>query len=117
MAKSSKPPMLRQYRELKTRYPDALLLFRLGDFYELFDEDAQIAARELEIVLTTRRFSKEIRLPMCGVPYRRVTAYVGRLIEGGYKVAIAEQMEDARKAKGLMRREVVRIVTPGTARP
>jgi len=106
--------MLKQYRELKARYPDALLLFRLGDFYELFDEDARVAARELEIVLTSRRFSKEIRLPMCGVPYRRVTAYVGRLIEQGYKVAVAEQMEDARKTKGLVRREVVRVITPGT---
>jgi len=106
--------MLKQYRELKVRYPDALLFFRLGDFYELFDEDARVAARELEIVLTSRRFSKKIRLPMCGVPYRRVTVYVGRLIEAGYKVAIAEQVEDARKAKGLVRREVVRVVTPGT---
>jgi len=106
--------MLKQYRALKARYPDALLFFRLGDFYELFDEDARIAARELEIVLTSRRFSKEIRLPMCGVPYRRLTRYVGRLIERGYKVAIAEQTEDARQARGLVRREVVRVVTPGT---
>jgi DNA mismatch repair protein MutS len=106
--------MLKQYRKLKARYPDALLLFRLGDFYELFDDDARIAARELDIVLTSRRFSKETRLPMCGVPYRRITAYMGRLIEGGYKVAVAEQMEDARKTKGLVRREVVRVVTPGT---
>ncbi len=106
--------MLKQYRALKARYPDALLLFRLGDFYELFDEDARIAARELEIVLTSRRFSKEIRLPMCGVPYRRLIRYVGRLIERGYKVAIAEQTEDARQARGLVRREVVRVVTPGT---
>jgi len=106
--------MLKQYRGLKARYPDALLLFRLGDFYELFEDDARVAARELQIVLTSRRFSNEIRLPMCGVPYRRVMAYVGRLIEGGRKVAIAEQMEDARKAKGLVRREVVRVITPGT---
>jgi len=106
--------MLEQYRRLKARYPDALLLFRLGDFYELFDDDARIAARELEIVLTSRRFSKTIRLPMCGVPYRRLTTYVGRLIECGYKVAIAEQMEDARKTKGLVRRDVVRVITPGT---
>jgi DNA mismatch repair protein MutS len=114
MPKSTVPPMLKQYRELKARYPDALLLFRLGDFYELFDEDARIAARELEIVLTSRRFAEKIRLPMCGVPYRRVTAYLGRLIEAGHKVAIAEQVEDARQAKGLVRREVVRVVTPGT---
>ena len=114
MAKSSTPPMLKQYRALKASYPDALLLFRLGDFYELFDEDARVAARELGIVLTSRRFSKEIRLPMCGVPYRRVMTHVGRLIKRGHKVAIAEQVEDARKAKGLVRREVVRVVTPGT---
>jgi len=106
--------MLKQYRALKARYPDALLFFRLGDFYELFEEDAKTAARELEIVLTSRRFSKKIRLPMCGVPWRRITSYMGRLIERGYKVAVAEQMEDARKVKGLVRREVVRIVTPGT---
>jgi DNA mismatch repair protein MutS len=114
MPKPAVPPMLKQYRELKARYPDALLLFRLGDFYELFDEDARIAARELEIVLTSRRFAKKIRLPMCGVPHRRLTVYVGRLIEAGYKVAIAEQVEDARQAKGLVRREVVRVITPGT---
>jgi DNA mismatch repair protein MutS len=107
-------PMLRQYRKLKQRYPDALLFYRLGDFYELFEDDAKTAARELNLVLTSRRFSKEVRLPMCGVPYRTVTGYIARLLKGGYKVAIAEQLEDARRVKGLVKRDVVRIITPGT---
>jgi len=107
-------PMLRQYREIKRRHPDALLFFRLGDFYEMFEEDARTAARELKLVLTSRRFSKTVNLPMCGVPYRSVTGYVARLLERGHKVAIAEQMEDARRVKGLVRRDVVRIITPGT---
>ncbi len=107
-------PMLRQYRDLKRRYPEALLFYRLGDFYELFEQDAQTAARELNLVLTSRHFSKKVRLPMCGVPCRTVTGYVARLLERGYKVAIAEQMEDARRVKGLVRREVVRVITPGT---
>jgi DNA mismatch repair protein MutS len=107
-------PMLRQYRQLKQHYPDALLFYRLGDFYELFDEDAKTAARELNLVLTSRRFSKKVRLPMCGVPFRTVTGYVARLLQAGHKVAIAEQMEDARRTKGLVRREVVRVITPGT---
>jgi len=107
-------PMLRQYRRIKARYPDALVLYRLGDFYELFDEDARVAARELDLVLTSRRFSKQLRLPMCGVPYRSVTSYIGRLIERGHKVALVEQLEEARKAKGLVKRDVVRVITPGT---
>ena len=107
-------PMLRQYRELKQRYPDALLFYRLGDFYELFEDDAKTAARELNLVLTSRRFSKEVRLPMCGVPYRSVTDYIARLLKGGHKAAIAEQLEDARRVKGLVKRDVVRIITPGT---
>jgi DNA mismatch repair protein MutS len=114
MAEAKMTPMLRQYRKLKQDYPDALLLYRLGDFYELFEEDARTAARELNLVLTTRRFSKSVRLPMCGVPYRTVTGYVARLLKRGYKVAIAEQLEDARRTKGLVRRDVVRIITPGT---
>jgi len=106
--------MLQQYRELKARFPDAILLFRLGDFYEMFEEDARIGARELELVLTSRRFSKAVRLPMCGVPYRTVTTYIGRLIGKGYKVALVEQLEDARKVKRLVKRDVVRVITPGT---
>ncbi|UCC63577.1 MAG: DNA mismatch repair protein MutS, partial [Anaerolineae bacterium] len=107
-------PMLRQYRRIKARYPDALVLYRLGDFYELFDDDARIAARELDLVLTSRRFSKQVRLPMCGVPYRTVTSYIGRLIERGHKVALVEQLEDARRTRGLIKRDVVRVITPGT---
>ena len=114
MAKSKTTPMLRQYRTLKQRYPDALLFYRLGDFYELFEEGAKIAARELKLVLTSRRFSKTVRLPMCGVPYRTVSGYVARLLKQGHKVAIAEQLEDARRTKGLVKRDVVRIITPGT---
>ncbi len=114
MTKPKMTPMLRQYRGLKQRYPDALLFYRLGDFYELFEEDAKAAARELNLVLTSRRFSKKVRLPMCGVPYRTATGYVARLLDAGHKVAIAEQMEDARRTKGLIRRDVVRVITPGT---
>jgi DNA mismatch repair protein MutS len=114
MTETQLTPMLRQYRQLKREHPDALLFYRLGDFYELFEDDAKTAARELNLVLTSRRFSKKVRLPMCGVPYRTLTSYIGRLLKRGYKVAIAEQMEDARRVKGLVRRDVVRVITPGT---
>jgi DNA mismatch repair protein MutS len=106
--------MLRQYRKLKGRYPDALLLYRLGDFYELFEADAKLVARELGLALTTRRFAKEVRLPMCGIPHHRLTGYLGRLIRLGHKIAIVEQLEDARKTKQLVKRDVVRVITPGT---
>jgi len=108
------PPMLRQYRQLKARFRDAILLFRLGDFYEMFEEDAHVVSRQLGLVLTSRRFSKEVKLSMCGVPYRQLTTYVSRLLALGHKVAIAEQLEDASKAKGLISRDVVRVITPGT---
>ena len=108
-------PMLRQYRQLKARFPDAVLLFRLGDFYEMFEEDARVASRQLDLVLTARRFSKSVRLPMCGIPYRKLTTYVARLLDLGHKVAIAEQMEEPRKVRRrLTRRDVVRVITPGT---
>ena len=107
--------MARQYRQLKARFPDAILLFRLGDFYEMFEEDACLVSRQLGLVLTSRRFSKSVRLPMCGVPYRQLTTYVSKLLDLGHKVAIAEQMDGGfRKTRGLMRREVVRVITPGT---
>jgi DNA mismatch repair protein MutS len=106
--------MLNQYRALKARYPDALLLYRLGDFYELFEGDAKQVARELGLVLTSRRFSKEIQLPMCGIPYHRLTSYLARLIKSGHKVAIAEQLEDARQTRHLVKRDIVRVITPGT---
>jgi DNA mismatch repair protein MutS len=90
-------PMLQQYRQLKARFPDAVLLFRLGDFYEMFEEDARLVSRQLGLVLTSRRFSKDVRLPMCGVPYRQLDAYLAKLLSHGHKVAIAEQLEDACK--------------------
>lgn len=107
-------PMMRQYQELKARYPRALLMFRLGDFYELFFEDAKVASAELEIVLTSREIGKGRRVPMCGVPHHALAGHLGRLVDRGYSVAICDQVEDARKARGLVRREVTRVVTPGT---
>jgi DNA mismatch repair protein MutS len=107
-------PMLRQHRQLKARFPDAILLFRLGDFYEMFEEDARLVSRQLGLVLTSRRFSKGVSLPMCGVPYRQLNVYLAKLLSHGHKVAIAEQLEDARKVRRLVRRDVVRVITPGT---
>ena len=109
-------PMKRQYLEIKEQKPDCILFFRLGDFYEMFDEDARIAAKELDLTLTTRDRGKEKQdqTPMCGVPYHAAEAYIARLVQRGYKVAICEQMEDPALAKGLVKRDIVRIVTPGT---
>ncbi|MFO7295178.1 MAG: DNA mismatch repair protein MutS [Caldicoprobacter sp.] len=107
-------PMMQQYLKIKEQYKDALLFFRLGDFYELFFEDAVIASRELEIALTGRDCGLEERAPMCGVPYHSVESYIARLIEKGYKIAICEQMQDPKEAKGLVERQVVRVITPGT---
>jgi DNA mismatch repair protein MutS len=112
---SALTPMLRQYQELKRQHPGALLFFRLGDFYELFFEDAITGARELEITLTARHKERGQPVPMCGVPHHAVSNYVARLIRKGYRVAICEQTEDPSKAKKLVRREVVRVITPGTA--
>ncbi|MBZ5646699.1 MAG: DNA mismatch repair protein MutS [Acidobacteriia bacterium] len=108
-------PLMRQYAAIKKEHPNALLFFRLGDFYELFFEDAVIAARELQITLTSRNKEKGIAVPMCGVPYHAAEGYLAKLIRKGYKVAICDQMEDPRKAKSIVRREVTRVVTPGTA--
>lgn len=107
-------PMMEQYLSVKAEAKDALLFFRLGDFYEMFFEDALTASRELEITLTGRDAGQEERVPMCGVPYHSAEGYIARLIEKGYKVAICEQVEDPKAAKGVVRREIVRIVTPGT---
>jgi DNA mismatch repair protein MutS len=107
-------PMMEQYLSVKAQVPDAFLFFRLGDFYEMFFEDAVLASRELEITLTGRDAGAEERVPMCGVPYHSAEAYITRLIEKGYKVAICEQVENPAEAKGVVRREIVRIVTPGT---
>ena len=106
---------MRQYAAIKKDHPNALLFFRLGDFYELFFEDAQVAARELQITLTSRNKEKGIAIPMCGVPYHAAEGYIAKLIRKGFKVAICEQMEDPRIAKKLVKREVTRVVTPGTA--
>ena len=108
-------PLMRQYAAIKKEHPSALLFFRLGDFYELFFDDAIVAARELQITLTSRNKEKGIAVPMCGVPYHAAEGYISKLIRKGFKVAICEQMEDPRLAKKLVRREVTRVVTPGTA--
>jgi len=108
-------PLMRQYAAVKKEHPTALLFFRLGDFYELFFDDAVVAAKELQITLTSRNKEKGIAIPMCGVPYHAAEGYIGKLIRRGFKVAICEQMEDPRLAKKLVRREVTRVVTPGTA--
>ena len=108
-------PLMRQYAAIKKEHPNALLLFRLGDFYELFFDDAVVASRELQITLTSRNKEKGVAIPMCGVPYHSAEGYISKLIRRGFKVAICEQMEDARLAKKLVRREVTRVVTPGTA--
>ncbi|HEY6291808.1 MAG TPA: DNA mismatch repair protein MutS [Terriglobia bacterium] len=108
-------PLMRQYGAIKARHPSALLLFRLGDFYELFFEDAVVAARELQITLTSRNKEKGEPIPMCGVPYHAAEGYIARLIRKGFRVAICDQMEDARQAKTIVKREVTRVVTPGTA--
>ncbi len=107
-------PMMQQYMETKKEYPDCILFYRLGDFYEMFFDDALTASRELEITLTGKNCGLEERAPMCGVPFHAVDGYLNRLVSKGYKVAICEQMEDAASAKGLVKRDVVRIVTPGT---
>jgi DNA mismatch repair protein MutS len=108
-------PLMRQYAAVKKEHPTALLFFRLGDFYELFFDDAVVAAKELQITLTSRNKEKGIAIPMCGVPYHAAEGYIGKLIRRGFKVAICEQMEDPKLAKKLVRREVTRVVTPGTA--
>ena len=108
-------PLMRQYQAAKKQVPGALLLFRLGDFYELFHEDAITAAKELEITLTSRNKERGEAIPMCGVPYHSADAYISRLIQHGYRVAICEQMEEAGPGKKLVRREITRVITPGTA--
>ena len=108
-------PLMRQYAAIKKEHPNALLFFRLGDFYELFFDDAVLASRELQITLTSRNKEKGIAVPMCGVPYHAAEGYISKLIRRGFKVAICDQVEDPRVAKKLVRREVTRVVTPGTA--
>ena len=115
MAKKGKlTPMMQQYMQIKEENKDCILFYRLGDFYEMFFDDALTASKELEITLTGKNCGLEERAPMCGVPYHAVDSYLYKLVQKGYKVAIAEQMEDPKLAKGLVKREVIRVVTPGT---
>ena len=107
-------PMMKHYLETKEKYKDCILFYRLGDFYEMFFDDAINVSRELELTLTGKNCGQEERAPMCGVPYHAVDIYLNRLIEKGYKVAICEQLEDPKTAKGIVKRDVIRVVTPGT---
>ena len=107
-------PMMEQYFEIKNQYKDYLLFYRLGDFYEMFFDDAILVSRELELTLTGRDCGEAERAPMCGVPFHSAEGYIGKLIEKGYRVAICEQVEDPVLAKGLVKREVIRVITPGT---
>mgnify|MGYP001409584040 FL=1 len=107
-------PMMQHYLETKKQYKDCVLFYRLGDFYEMFFEDAEIVSRELELTLTGKDCGQEKRAPMSGIPYHAADSYIAKLIEKGYKVAICEQVEDPKQAKGIVKREVIRVVTPGT---
>ena len=107
-------PMMQHYVETKQKYSDCILFYRLGDFYEMFFEDAQLVSKELELTLTGKECGLEERAPMCGVPFHSATTYISRLVERGYKVAICEQLSDPATSKGLVERAVIRIVTPGT---
>jgi len=113
MSPPKSTPMIKQYLTIKEQYPDAILFYRMGDFYEMFFEDAQIASRTLEITLTSRNKNDESPVPMCGFPHRAAQGYIARLIDKGFKVAVCDQLEDPAKAKGLVKRDVVRIITPG----
>ena len=114
MAGQNVSPMMQQYFEIKKQHPNEILFYRVGDFYEMFYEDALTASRELELTLTGKACGQEERAPMCGVPFHSYEIYVARLIAKGYKVAICEQMEDPAMAKGLVKRDIIRVVTPGT---
>src|SRR5262245_33978092 len=107
-------PMLRQYRQVKGEHPDAILMFRLGDFYEMFFDDALVASRALSLTLTARGRGTAAEAPMCGVPHHAADGYIARLVGQGYRVAVCDQVEDARVAKGIVRRAVTRVVSPGT---
>src|SRR5437660_9744131 len=110
---SADTPLMRQYLEVKDAYPDCIVFFRLGDFYEMFFDDAVVVARALDLTLTTRDKGKENPVPMCGVPHHSARHYLGKLVERGFKIAICEQVEDPKNARGIVKREVVRVVTPG----
>src|SRR5438046_4041278 len=106
---------MRQYAAIKKQHPNALLFFRLGDFYELFFDDAVVASRELQITLTSRNKEKDVAVPMCGVPYHAAEGYLAKLLRKGFRVAVCEQMENPKAAKKIVRREVTRVLTPGTS--
>jgi DNA mismatch repair protein MutS len=112
---SDMTPMLKQYLMIKGEHPDAILFFRLGDFYEMFFDDAKAASRILGITLTSRGSYNGQKVPMCGVPHHSSRSYIAKLIENGWKVAICEQTEDPKVSKGIVKREVIRVVTPGSA--
>ena len=107
-------PMMQQYLKVKENYPDALVFYRIGDFYEMFFDDAKTASRELDLVLTGKNAGVKDRVPMCGVPHHAVGSYIQRLVQRGYKIAIVEQMQDPKEAVGLVERDVIRVITPGT---
>ena len=107
-------PMMQHYLSVKEQYPDALVFYRIGDFYEMFFEDAKIASKELDLILTGKSAGVEERVPMCGVPHHAVQSYLQRLVSRGYKIAIVEQMQDPKEAVGLVERDVIRVITPGT---
>ncbi|MDD2575398.1 MAG: hypothetical protein PHD47_02895, partial [Acholeplasmataceae bacterium] len=107
-------PMMKQYNLIKKDYPDMLLFYRMGDFYEMFGDDAILGSKALEITLTSRGAGEQGKMPMCGIPYHAADTYVAKLINQGLKVAICEQVEDPKLAKGIVKREVIRVITPGT---
>ena len=107
-------PMMQQYLKVKEQYPDTLVFYRIGDFYEMFFDDAKTASRELDLVLTGKNAGVTDKVPMCGVPHHAVSGYLQRLVNRGYKVAIVEQTQDPKEAVGLVQRDVIRVITPGT---
>ena len=114
LPESDLTPLMRQYQDIKQQYPEAILFFRVGDFYEMFLKDAEEASKILEIVLTARGKSKGSPIPLCGIPHHAATGYIAKLLKAGRTIALCEQVEDPKLAKGLVRREVVRLYTPGT---
>ena len=114
MKENKYTPMIEQYLEVKEANPDTILFYRIGDFYEMFFEDAKIASRELDLVLTGKNAGKEEKVPMCGIPHHAASSYIQRLIKKGYKVSICEQLEDPAQAKGIVKRGIIRTITPGT---